>query len=328
MKKTTFRNSIIFSLLILFISCFMSIGFSAVQQSVQISGTITHLMKTMLVNNTDESKFLDCSNISSTAVKKLYFQTGAPSSYSAVCDVSEAQNNSVKAYLKSNGSVIVVPSNSSNKIYFNTTTRFRNLKNCSEISFGTDIINTKNLRTMRGMFENLCSATGCGGTAGMTLDLTSFDTSRVVDMESVFYNATNLKSVNLTSFDTTRVFTFGYMFYGCKKITTLNLSSFDSSNICYSSRMFAEANSLTHVYVNTNFNLTNVNNITCPDNIITSYGSWTTTSDGEGMFYLTGLRSSHDYTECQTITQTSYTHAKIDGGSSSPGCFDNVSNMP
>lgn len=318
MKRTTFKNIIIFSSLIAFITSFMSIGFAAVDKDLSISGNVTYIPNTMLVNNTDDSLFLDCSNISSTAVKKILFQTAVPSSYTQVCDVSEKQNGSVKAYLKSNGSVIVVPTDSSNKIYFNTTTRFRGLKNCSEISFG-NIINTKNLRTMKYMFNMLCYNSTCSMS---NLDLTGFDTSHVVNMDGAFYNAKNVNSIDVSSFNTSNVKYMQLMFSECDSITELDISNFDTSNACDMVQMFAYSDSLQTIYASNNWNLTNIGNSDCPDAYSGSEASSSGHGSSDGLFLETVVKTAHKL-DCPALQSTAGQFARIDSAST-PGCLTDV----
>ena len=66
---------------------------------------------------------------------------------------------------------------------------------------------------------NLCS--------GLTsLTVSSFDTSNVINMSSMFQQCSNLSSLNVSNFDTNNVTSMGHMFYLCKKLTSLNLSNF------------------------------------------------------------------------------------------------------
>jgi surface protein len=45
-------------------------------------------------------------------------------------------------------------------------------------------------------------------------------------MEKLFYGCNSLKSLNLLSFNTSSVLNMEYMFYDCKSLISLNLSSF------------------------------------------------------------------------------------------------------
>ena len=66
-----------------------------------------------------------------------------------------------------------------------------------------------------------------------SLDLSSFDTSRVTEMSEMFDSCGKLSNLNLSGFNTSRVENMIGMFRGCPKLTRLDLSSFDFSNVRY-----------------------------------------------------------------------------------------------
>ena len=78
-----------------------------------------------------------------------------------------------------------------------------------------------------------------------SLDLSSFDTSKVTGMSYMFYDCSSLTSLDLSSFDTSNVTGMSYMFYDCSSLTSLDLSSFDTSKVTGMSYMFYDCSSLT-----------------------------------------------------------------------------------
>ena len=82
-----------------------------------------------------------------------------------------------------------------------------------------------------------------------SLDLSTFDTSKVTDMQNMFYECKNILNLDLTSFNTLNSVDMGYMFYGCAKLTNIDLSTFDFSSVTASSDMFGNVpiNSLIYV---------------------------------------------------------------------------------
>jgi len=90
------------------------------------------------------------------------------------------------------------------------------------------VIGGKNLIDASCMFAR-CEA--------QSLDLSSFDTSKVVTMDSMFTNC-EAQSINLKSFDTRNVADMSWMFADCK-VQSLDLSSFDTSKVTDMSGMFA-----------------------------------------------------------------------------------------
>ncbi|MGL9970337.1 BspA family leucine-rich repeat surface protein [Enterococcus sp. DIV1420a] len=87
----------------------------------------------------------------------------------------------------------------------------------AEVFEGTNYLNTSYVETMQEMFSY---------SGFKKLNLSSFNTSNVVYMDSMFAGDTELQEVNVSSFDTKRVRNFDYMFWNTK-ITSLDLSPFD-----------------------------------------------------------------------------------------------------
>ena len=294
MKKTFFRNSIIFSLLIVFIVSFMSIGFAAISKSFSISSSIKLAQESTLkdrVVSTDQYnvKFLGCNNIDATHVTELYFTGTKKTNCTKTCDASANGDGSVEVCFISNntgdntGKVYVWGKNG--VVFANRHTHFYDLKRCSVVSFvenGVVRFSTKKMVSMTSMFGHLCLGDSTYGCNMAMLDLSSFDTSNVTEMNNMFDNSSGITAINLGSFDTSNVTSMDLMFHGT---TTLK-----------------------RVYVGS---------------------QWTTSSvtSGNSMFELSSLHTYHNYTACHNSSTNSYTYAKIDGGSSSPGCFDNVTSL-
>ena len=93
-----------------------------------------------------------------------------------------------------------------------------------------------------------------------TLNLTSFDTSKVTNMGYMFSAMFSLTTLNLSNFDTSQVTNMGSMFAYMRNLTTLNLSNFDTSKVTDMSRMFSGISNLTIIDLS-NFNTSNVTDI-------------------------------------------------------------------
>ena len=320
MKRTTYRNVIVFSILIFMVTCFMSVGFSAIQKDITISGKVTYIPNTMLVNNSSQTKFLDCDNIASSEVVRLVFSSNSPSSFTKSCDVSFKQNSSVMAYINSAGTTTIAPVHSSDKIYFNTGTKFRNLTNCSSINFNHKIV-TSNLRNMQYMFENLCSANNCSMT---NLNLSDFNTSNVSSMYALFYGAKGVQAMDLSSFDTHKVIDMGVMFNHCESLTDLDISSFDTSNVCFMSQMFAYSSNLQSIYVSDLWTISRL--LSAPEGGVCNYMNFR----GSEMFYATSVHPPHSGSsyDCGNYGSHSYEYAYIDKPPTSFGCLTDVSEKP
>lgn len=101
---------------------------------------------------------------------------------------------------------------------------------------GFEHVNTSNVKNMSNMFYYCSSIT--------SLDLSSFDTSNVEDMSSMFASS-GLASFNASDLDTSKVKDMQSMFSACTSLTTLDLSSFDTSKVTNMNRMFYNCYDLT-----------------------------------------------------------------------------------
>ena len=87
------------------------------------------------------------------------------------------------------------------------------------------------------MFEGCTSLT--------SVNFENFDTSRVNQMNYLFYNCISLSSLNLSNFNTNGVQRMQYMFYNCISLTSLNLSNFVTTSALNMEYMFYNCISLT-----------------------------------------------------------------------------------
>ena len=181
---------------------------------------------------------------------------------------------------------------------------------------------TSNVTNMYSMFE---------GSQATTLDVSNFDTSKVTDMGMMFWNSkstmldvSNFNTSNVTNmsymfyysqattldvsnFDTSKVTNMSYMFSG-SKATTLDLNNFDTSKVTDMSYMFNRATNLKTIYSSDKFN---TDNVTTSTNMFLSS---TNLVGGSGTKY----NSSH----------IDKTYARIDGGTSNPGYFTDITDVP
>ena len=104
---------------------------------------------------------------------------------------------------------------------------------------------TSAVTNMQEMFDGCSSLT--------SLDVSNFNTSAVTNMGSMFGSCTGLTSLDLSSFDTSAVTDMGNMFYHCTTLTSLDLSSFDTSAVTDMNSMFYGCNKLTSLDLS-NFN--------------------------------------------------------------------------
>jgi len=131
--------------------------------------------------------------------------TTIPTNVVVKWDVSAAKNNSVIAYLENDGSggyKLTIGGN------------------------GGVAANTRSEYLFGGM-ENVTS-----------IDLQYLDTSKVTNMQQMFFRCLKLSSLNLSKFNTSKVTNMNQLFQSCKKLTSLNLTTFDTSKVTDMKEMF------------------------------------------------------------------------------------------
>ena len=120
--------------------------------------------------------------------------------------------------------------------------------------------NTSKVTNMHDMFNEMNNLT--------SLNLSNFDTSKVKRMDRMFCYVSSLTTLNLSSFNTSNVEIMGSMFYGMKNLTTLDLSNFDTSKVWDMSFMFylhhtdELMDKLEKIYVNNDFNTAKLTDFT------------------------------------------------------------------
>ena len=92
----------------------------------------------------------------------------------------------------------------------------------------------------------------------ISLDLSNFDTSSVMDMSGMFFGFFYLKSLNINKFNTSFVQDMRFMFSYCISLISLNISNFDTSLVTEMTGMFAGCTSLISLELSSNFISTNV----------------------------------------------------------------------
>lgn len=102
------------------------------------------------------------------------------------------------------------------------------------------------------MFYNLVNLT--------SLDISSFDTSKVRGMGNMFFGDEKLVSLDLSNFNTQSLTNMDKMFYGMSNLTNLNISSFDTSNVTNMNALFYGMANIENIDIS-NFNTRNITNM-------------------------------------------------------------------
>lgn len=141
-------------------------------------------------------------------------------------------------------------------------------------------LDTSNITRMVNMFAEILLS----DSLDKNLDLSSFNTSNVNNMQAMFKNS-NFTQINLSSFNTSNVINMSEMFYGCRYIPLLDISNFDTSKVTNTVRIFSYCIQLTTIIINNTkvfpatstatFDNSPIKNGTCyvyvPDNLVNNY---------------------------------------------------------
>ena len=92
------------------------------------------------------------------------------------------------------------------------------------------------------------------------IDLSKFDTSKVISMEGMFKNCDNLQNINFENFNTSLVNNMASMFENCISLESLDLSSFDTSKVTNMKSLFKNCHSLSSLDLS-NFETLNLINM-------------------------------------------------------------------
>ena len=198
---------------------------------------------------------------------------------------------------------------------------------CTELeSFDTTNLDTSECTLLNMLFAG---TSGSDLTKLKSLDLSSFNTSKVTSMKQMFYRCTALETLNISSFDTSNVETMEQMFGNCSSLTELDVSHFNTSSVERMAGMFNNCSSLTELDVS-NFDTSNVTNMSSIFNscftLTTIYASDSfvveqVLSDGNMFANDTSLVGGAGTTYVNTTTGKGKTYARIDNPPDVPGYF-------
>ncbi len=125
---------------------------------------------------------------------------------------------------------------------------------CQELrSLNLSSFNTSNVTNMGSMFFNCCNLTEIIG-------IENLNTSNVTNMSEMFNSCSGLTALDVSNFVTSNVENMRGMFYYCQALQELDLSNFDTENVTDMSYMFNACESLSALDV-THFDTQNVTNM-------------------------------------------------------------------
>ena len=139
------------------------------------------------------------------------------------------------------------------KIFLNddSNAMFYNLVNLTSLDISS--FDTSKVRGMGNMFF--------GDEKLVSLDLSNFNTQSLTNMNALFYGMANIENIDISNFNTRYITNMSYMLSGMHKLKQLQLpATFDTSNVTDMSFMFANDHSL-HALNLSHFNTQNVTNM-------------------------------------------------------------------
>ena len=113
--------------------------------------------------------------------------------------------------------------------------------------------NTSEVITMNTMFYMMNSL--------KSIDVSGFNTSKVTDMNAMFELTGVIEQLDVSNFDTSNVTDMKWMFFGLNKLKKLNLTNFDTNKVTNMYGMFDAMTDVTEIKFGTNFNTRNVTNM-------------------------------------------------------------------
>ena len=191
-------------------------------------------------------------------------------------DASAAQDGSVMAYRT--GTEIIIAGNGSGKIYANGDS-LKAFDGFSALTsfVGGDKLDSSRIVNMSSMFSNCNKLT--------ELNLAGWETSKATNMNGLFSGCAALTSVEgLSEWNTSGVTNMSNMFNNCKNLTELNLGSWNNSGVTNMGNMFSGCTRLKKVTLGSEFKFIGTDGyLPDPGGMIgAADGKWYDTKDNAG----------------------------------------------
>lgn len=209
------------------------------------------IMQNTQYNGDDNKYYFAGGTIENSKIESIKFVASKEEVLGTQWDASKNGNNSVIAgYVDSNNNglyEIYVASNSekTTKVYMPEDASYMFYEGNNLTTIDLQNINTSKTINMNSMFAICNNLT--------TLNLSSFDTSKVIDMENMFYKNEKLVTLDISSFNTSEVTTMSNIFSNCTSLTKLDLNNFNTSKVTDMNSMFFECRNLATLNIS-NFN--------------------------------------------------------------------------
>ena len=152
-------------------------------------------------------------------IKTIYFRNRKKGIGENAWDVSEKQDGSIMAWMeeKEGLSDLYIAANGNIKANKDCTNLFGNYSSLENI-YGMEYFRTNDTENMEMMFV-ACNSL-------QSIDVSGFDTSRVVSMAWMFAGCVSLQNIDVSHFNTASVGTMSDMFFGCDSLQSLDIRNF------------------------------------------------------------------------------------------------------
>lgn len=203
------------------------------------TGFANDVAATTVANSTEKKAYYLFN--SETKTLTCYFDTNKSARSGQVFDHFLSYNNSDEWEIIRN--VNTVTFDESFKDYHGLTSTKEMFRGYDQLTTINNLtyLNTENVTDMKSMFYDCTDLT--------SLDLSNFNTEQVTDMSLMFNNCKGLTSLDLSTFRTEKVTDMTDMFNSCSALTTLDLKMFNTQNVTRMVQMFAYCTNLTSVDV-------------------------------------------------------------------------------
>lgn len=207
-------------------------------------GDVYNLDKAMYTTMTTGSSFNGAINKSALA---FAISPTAPPNGAPIIDVSNGVDGSIVTWFDDSNNIQYIYTQYQ-KIYLNQNSSSM-FQGCNYTTIDLSLFDTSKVLYMDNMFE------GCIGV--LALDLSTFNVSNVTSMSNVFRSCQEMTSLNITGWNTPNVTNMSGIFSDCRKLESINISSFNTSKVTDMRNMFYNAYALKSINVS-NFNTSNV----------------------------------------------------------------------
>ena len=188
-------------------------------------------------------------NISDSRVENIYKSNSAPDINSMTEDNIVSSEDSPTPIYAWYDSYNIYWWTSAENVYLNedASYMFNRFTEVRSIDTSFDTRNTTNMNYLFAECQELRS-----------IDLDEFNTAKVTSMNSMFLKNYQLTELDVSHLDTSHVTDISAMFYNCNRITLLDLSTFDTSKVSNMNSMVGGCSSLITLNMS-NFNFSNYN---------------------------------------------------------------------